>query len=194
MQPTAADPDSSARRRPRPDFTSSVSSPTKRPKFTDPAAATMASSKARGKLPVRIDLAERPSAFQPQMGAKKLVIKNLHTSSNRDDRIKEYYAKTHQELEDAVVAIFADKRPAVPLERLYRGTEDVCRKGNADKVYKMLQERIEAHLNRAVLPRIHRSGGGSNLGVLRCVLAEWKTWNGQMVRRRALPGILTCPI
>jgi cullin-4 len=141
----------------------------------------MASAKARGKLPERIDLVERPSAFQPQMGAKKLVIKNLHTSSSRNARVEEYYARTQKELEEAVDAVFAEKRPTVPLERLYRGTEDVCRKGNAEKVYRMLKERVETHLNRVVLPRIRRTGGNSNLEVLRCVLAEWKTWNGQMV-------------
>ncbi|KAI9167447.1 Serine/threonine-protein kinase TEL1 [Paramyrothecium foliicola] len=157
---------------------------TKRPRFADPAAP-MASAKARGKLPERIDLAERPSAFQPQMGAKKLVIKNLHSSGARNARVEEYYARTQKELEEAVEAIFAGKRPAVPLERLYRGTEDACRKGNADKVYRMLKERVETHLNRVVLPRIGQKGTSSNIEVLRSVLAEWKTWNGQMILIRS---------
>lgn len=141
----------------------------------------MASARARGKLPETIDLTQRPSAFQPYSGAKRLVIKNLRAHSDRDADVEEYYARTEKDLENALAAVFAGERPAVPLERLYRGVEDVCRRGNAEKVYKMLAERVDAHLQTTVLPRIKRPGGGSSVDVLRSALREWKTWSAQAV-------------
>ena len=184
MQPVSPDPISLSRRRPRLDSSSSSSLPAidpKRPRFTDQAA--MASAKARGKLPETIDLTQQPSAFKPYAGAKKLVIKNLRAPMSRDAQAAEYYARTEKELEGALDAVFAGRKPDVPLERLYRGVEDVCRKGDPGKVYTMLRERIENHLQKVVLPRIQRNGGNSNQDTLKGVLAEWKTWNTQTVNR-----------
>ncbi|OAA32060.1 ubiquitin ligase subunit CulD [Moelleriella libera RCEF 2490] len=145
----------------------------------------MASVRARGKLPETIDLTRGPSAFQPYTGAKKLVIKNLRPPVNREARVEEYFARTECDLDEALRAIFADKRPAVPLERLYRGVEDVCRSGNAAKVYCLLKERIDTHLQNIVLPRIRRSGGQNDLDVLRSVRSEWKSWNAQTITVRS---------
>ena len=179
-----------SRRRPRLSSSSSASAAaSKRPKFADTPA--MASARARGKLPETIDLTPRPSAFQPYTGAKKLVIKNLRAPSSRDAQVEEYYARTERELQDALGAVFAGTRPAVPQERLYRGVEDVCRRGNAEKVYTMLAARVEAHLQTVVLPRIRR-GGNSSLEVLRSVLGEWKTWNAQAVRMKLLSKSRRC--
>ncbi|PNY24029.1 Serine/threonine-protein kinase TEL1 [Tolypocladium capitatum] len=171
-----------SRRRPRLSSSSSAAT-SKRPKFADTPA--MASARARGKLPETIDPTPRPSAFQPYTGAKKLVIKNLRAPNSCDAQVEEYYARTERELDGALGAVFAGGRPAVPLERLYRGVEDVCRRGNAEKVYTMLTTRVEAHLRTVVLPRIRRAGGNSNLEVLRSVLAEWKAWNSQAVTIRS---------
>lgn len=127
-----------------------------------------------------------PSAFQPYSGARKLVIKNLRAPSPHVDA---YYARTEAELDGALAAVLAGRRPAVPLERLYRGVEDMCRRGSADKVYAMLTGRVQAHLRAVVLPRVARARAASNLDVLRSLLAEWKTWNAQAVRLpRRRPG------
>lgn len=141
----------------------------------------MASAKARGKLPEIVDLTQRPSAFQPYTGAKKLVIKNLRAPSHRDAQVAEYYARTEKELEAALEAVFTGRTADVTLERLYRGVEDVCRRGNADKVYCMLKDKVDLHLQKTVLPRINREGGLSNLGTLGAVLQQWKLWNSQTV-------------
>ncbi|KJZ72870.1 hypothetical protein HIM_07814 [Hirsutella minnesotensis 3608] len=189
MQSAPIDTTNPSRRRPRLSSSSSstatspVAAASKRPRFADTPA--MASARARGKLPETIDLTQRPSAFQPYSGAKRLVIKNLRSLSTRDDQVEEYYARTETELDDALSAVFASGRPAVPLERLYRGVEDVCRRGNAQKVYKMLTDRVEAHLRTGVLPRINRSAGNSSIDFLRSVLSEWKTWNAQAVTIRS---------
>ncbi|KAM3554833.1 hypothetical protein MY1884_005921 [Beauveria asiatica] len=180
-----ADQESSpSRRRPRQSSSpsSSLASPSKRPKF---ANASMASATVRGKLPEIIDLSEQPSAFQPHAGAKKLVIKNLRRPGNRDAQIEQYYARTEKNLDEGLSAIFAGQKPAVPLEKLYRGVEDVCRKGSAEKVYRLLMKRIEKHLQSVVLPRIGKPGGAPQVDILRNVLAEWKLWNSQTVLIRS---------
>ena len=142
----------------------------------------MASVKARGKLPEQIDLTrEKPAGFQPHSGAKKLVIKNLRTSGNREVVAQRYYAKTLLELGEAVGAILSGRAPSVPLERLYRGGEDVCRKGDAEVIHRMLKDKIEKHLQHVVLPRIPISAGISSIETLSRVLAEWTAWNKQMV-------------
>ncbi|RGP71497.1 hypothetical protein FLONG3_7108 [Fusarium longipes] len=139
----------------------------------------MTTAKARGKLPETVDLTQQPSAFKPYSGSKKLVIKNLRAPTNRDTQVAEYYKRTEKELDGALEAIFAGRTPDVPLERLYRGVEDVCRKGDPAKVYKMLNERVDVHLQRIVLPRIQKNGRASNLDTLKSILEEWKTWNKQ---------------
>ncbi|KAM0303669.1 hypothetical protein ACHAPM_003238 [Fusarium culmorum] len=143
----------------------------------------MATAKARGKLPETetIDLTQQPSAFKPYAGAKKLVIKNLRAPTNRDSQVAEYYKRTEKELDSALESIFAGRTPDVPLERLYRGVEDVCRKGDPAKVYQMLNERVDAHLQRIILPKIQKNGRASNLDTLKITLEEWKTWNKQTV-------------
>ncbi|PFH63236.1 hypothetical protein XA68_15870 [Ophiocordyceps unilateralis] len=152
----------------------------KRPRLLGDEPAAMASARARGKLP-ETQAGRPPSTLQPWSGARKLVVKNLRTahSSGRDAQVEEYYARTERELAAALDAVFTGKQPAVPLERLYRGVEDVCRKGGADEVYAMLADRVETHLQTVVLPRIKRSAGLSSPDVLRTVLAEWKKWNAQ---------------
>ncbi|TQV91434.1 hypothetical protein V2A60_008920 [Cordyceps javanica] len=184
MHSVAGQESSPSRRRPRQlsSSSSSLASAPKRPKHAD---AGMASAKARGKLPEVVDLTEKPSAFQPHAGAKKLVIKNLRRPGNRDAQIEQYYARTEKDLDEGLGAIFAGCKPAVPLERLYRGVEDVCRKGNAEKVYRMLMKRVEKHLQSVVLPRIGKAGDVPEVDVLRNVLAEWKTWNTQTILIRS---------
>ncbi|RBR09821.1 uncharacterized protein FIESC28_09700 [Fusarium coffeatum] len=145
----------------------------------------MTTAKARGKLPETIDLTQQPSAFKPYAGAKKLVIKNLRAPTNRDNQVAEYYKRTEKELDGALEAIFEGRTPDVPLERLYRGVEDVCRKGDPAKVYQMLNDRVDVHLQRTVLPRIQKNRRASNLDTLKSSLEEWKTWNKQTILIRS---------
>ncbi|EFZ00877.2 Cullin [Metarhizium robertsii ARSEF 23] len=185
MPSVSGTPDStSSRRRQRLSTSPSASSANpKRARVTEsPAMATL---RARGKMPDIIDLTEKPSAFQPYSGAKKLVIKNLRAPISREAQVEEYYARTEKDLEEALEAIFDDRRPAVPLERLYRGVEDVCRRGGAAKVYRLLKERIDRHLQLVVLPRIRRTGGQSNIEMLRSVRGEWNVWNAQTITLRS---------
>lgn len=185
MQPATDPTESPSRRRQRlsSSSSSSVANAPKRLKPGDDTSPIMASAKARGKLPDVVDLTAKPSSFQPHSGAKKLVIKNLRSPSHRNAEIEQYYKQTEKELEEALEAIFEDRKPAVPLERLYRGVEDVCRKGNAEKVYRMLMQRVEKHLKGVTLPRISQTARISNIETFETVLAEWKAWNTQTVSR-----------
>lgn len=132
-------------------------------------------------MPDIVDPTKRQSAYQPLSGARKLVIKNVRSPAHQEARIREYYARTERELDGALDAIFNGRAPAIPLERLYRGVEDLCRKGNADTVYRTLKDKVDGHLKNVVLPKIQSAVRISGLDVLRSTLAEWKTWNAQTV-------------
>lgn len=191
MQSMQADSSPSSRRRPRLDSSSGSSfsassspfQPLKRPRFAAASAEAMQamSAKARGKAHDTIDLT-RSSAFQPHNGAKRIVIKNLRQpGAAREAQVREYYAETEKILDDMLTVVLAGGKPPVPLERLYRGVEDHCRNGNAGKIHLVLRDRVDSHVSRVILPRVQRSGEGSNLNMAKQLLAEWHLFNAQIV-------------
>lgn len=137
-------------------------------------------SKVLGKRPQVVDLTRPRSAFQPQNGPKKIVIKNLRTPSRAN--LENYYAKTLEELDDALQAIFARRQPKQPLERLYRGVEDTCRHGKSEELYNRLRKRCESYLNNDLLNSIKIEGGSSNVDMLKSVHKHWVIWEAQSVR------------
>jgi cullin 4 len=143
-------------------------------------------TKVKGGAPEIVDLTTAP-AYRPFMSGKKLVIKNKRTAA-QDERIEKYYAKTWDELRSALQSIFAGEKPTVPLERLYRGVEDICRHGKEKQLYDTLKEKCDVHLKTTVLQSITSSGSGDNIDMLKRVLSHWKVWNSQAVGWRALPS------
>jgi cullin-4 len=133
---------------------------------------------------------QRPSAFQPHAGAKKLVIKNLRAATpTRSASVEDYYSRMWRQLDDALSAIFAERQPAQPLETLYRGVEDICRKGEAEKLGETLQARSDEFLAKEVLAQIRSDGGGPHADgvvMLRAVLAHWKRWSRQLALIRSM--------
>lgn len=125
------------------------------------------------------------NVFQPQLGAKRLVIKNLRKQPDVDSRAENHYKKAIEELGSALQAVFAGAKPTVPLERLFRHVEDLCRSDRAPQVYSMLKDYVVSHLMKTVLPRVVRAGGNSNQDTLTAVLREWGEWNKQSVCTRA---------
>src|SRR5688572_70742 len=95
-----------------------------------------------------------PAGFQPQLGAKRLVIQNLRQVTDAQSQIERYYGKTQRELGDALRALFDTGKPNIPLERLYRGVEDLCRAGKAERLHALLKSNIESHLHGPVLYRL----------------------------------------
>lgn len=117
--------------------------------------------------------------FQPHMGAKTLVIKNLRKTPRTD--VDTYYARTWAQLDSCLTNVFAGKQPQQSLEQLYKGVEDTCRQGRAEKLYKQLSERCETHLYTVVLPSIITVGSSSDVEILRKVFNAWQTWGSQLV-------------
>ncbi|KAI1417737.1 Cullin-domain-containing protein [Hypoxylon sp. FL1857] len=158
----------------------------KRAKLNNPSDPVhLRMSKVLGKRPELVDLTKPPTAFQPHKGAKKLVIKNLRTTSRVSD-LDKYYDVTKQELLDALQAIFEQKQPRQPLERLYRGVEDLCRHGDERELYKKLQERCEFYLRNNLHRSIMAEAGPSNVDVLRSTYKHWVIWNAQSTRIRSI--------
>ncbi|KAK0722512.1 Cullin family-domain-containing protein [Lasiosphaeria miniovina] len=156
------------------------------------------SAKAQGKRPDIIGLAQnspsssplsrRPSVLQPHMGPRRLVIKNYRTATARAATgVDEYYTRTRAELDAALAAIFAGRPTPQPMERLYRGVEDICRKGDAADLAEKLRSRCDAHLNSDdALGGLRTAAdadsvSSDHVAVIRSVLAHWKTWSDQML-------------
>ncbi|KAK2050690.1 Cullin family protein [Colletotrichum somersetense] len=143
------------------------------------------SIKMKGKLPEVIDLTQSNS-YRPYTGAKKLVIKNLRPAA-RNEQLEQYYERTNQELVDALQDIFNGAKPRLPLERLYRAVEDICRRGkdNELQLYETLRRNCEEHLAHGVLRSIKFRGGNTDVDMLRSVLQHWRVWNSQIMTIRS---------
>ncbi|KAK3340656.1 Cullin family-domain-containing protein [Neurospora tetraspora] len=79
-----------------------------------------------------------------------------------------------------------------PMEKLYRGVEDICRRGNKEsgELYEWLKDRCKGWLNSdkvlkallAAAPSIATDAGGEeDVILLRAVLAAWKRWIAQLL-------------
>ena len=158
---------------------------------------------------------QRP-ALQPHLGARKLVVKNLRPASTAASSpshtpaaasgpssggaggkaaVESYYARIYVDLDTALAAIFAGRPSPLPMERLYRGVEDICRRGkpHAADLTDRLRARCDAWLNgpdmlgglwdEFGLAREGGEGGegeeseAAGDGLLRGVVARWRRWN-----------------
>ncbi|KAJ8116722.1 hypothetical protein ONZ43_g4378 [Nemania bipapillata] len=159
----------------------------KRARATGPSAGgTFTMSKALGKRPATVDLTKSArSPFEPNKGAKKLIVTRLRKAP-RPDALEPYYERRRSELADALVAIFGQRQPKQPLETLYRGVEDICRHGAARELFENLRAQCEAYLNGPLLRAIVTEGGSSNVDVLRAVHKYWVIWNAQSTTIRSV--------
>ena len=130
-----------------------------------------------------------PTAFQPHAGARKLVIKNLRVTAPaaRAEQVQSYYEKTEADLEAALQAVFANQAPRVPLERLYRGVEDLCTNGQARQLFRRLQTLVKTHLQSTVLSSLRaQTLGASDIETLRAVHVQWLAWVRQSTVVRSI--------
>lgn len=175
-------------KKPSPDSDRSTCTPTqttlpftKRLKTSHSAAnigPLMDMSRTQG-LSARPKVVNLTSTFQPNTGARKLVIKNLRTKSRLD--AGEYYQRTWDELDDTLTSIFKKQIPAAPLEVLCRGVEATCRRGQAEKLALHLQNRCRGYLEKELLPKIENEAESTNVEALRVVHKYWTEWNKQAV-------------
>ncbi|KAI1102245.1 Cullin-domain-containing protein [Jackrogersella minutella] len=157
----------------------------KRAKLTNPFDRGVSRmSKVLGKRPEIVDQTKSTS-FQPCKGAKKLVIKNLRAAPQGDD-LERYYNVTKEGLIDALQSIFDQKQPRQPLERLYRGVEDLCRHGASKELYEALQERCEAYLKNDLFRSIVAEANSSSINTLRSTYKHWVIWNSQSTIIRSI--------
>ncbi|KAJ2994745.1 hypothetical protein NUW58_g1474 [Xylaria curta] len=160
---------------------------TKRRKANSPSAPeASAMSTVLGKRPATVKLTKPSrSSFEPNKGAKKLVVSRLRAPSRRDD-FELYYDKRRSELAEALVAIFRQQQPRQPLETLYRAVEEICRHGAARELFDTLRAQCESHLNSSLQHSIMADGGSSNLDMLRSVHKHWVIWNLQSTTIRSV--------
>lgn len=125
------------------------------------------------------------SGFAPMSGARKIVVKNLRGSTTRTFAVENYYKKTWTDVEEALGSILVGTRPRVPLERVYRGVEDLCRHGEGDQLYIMLKKKCERHLNTVVFGKIRHSVVQSDIDVLQQVWNQWAIFNKTLITIRS---------
>lgn len=122
----------------------------------------------------------RQNSFSPHAGAKKLVVKNLRTGPRVNQ--EPYFDKTWSQLDTALSAIFDSRKPAISLEELYKGAENICRQERAALLAKKVQERCKDYVAGKLRDNlVTRAGGGTNVDTLRAVIEAWSMWHSRLV-------------
>ncbi|KAB8360732.1 hypothetical protein FH972_024467 [Carpinus fangiana] len=127
----------------------------------------------------RVSSVSRVEIPSGKTGAKKLVVKNFRTTPKSDPT--QYCDLTIKQLDEALTAIFADRRPTLSNEELYRGCENVCKLGKPDQLAKKLLQRIKQHVSGDLKATPSAAAGGSNVQVLNAVITAWKKWRRQLI-------------
>lgn len=130
------------------------------------------------------------SNFQPRMGAKKLLIKNLRPTSRISH--KDYADRIWGQLDAALTAILGGRKGPHSLEELYRGVENVCRHGGAQEMFDRLKARLVHYLREHVRgPLLSAAAGSTDDGngkehveLLSLVQSAWLDSNEKMVSAR----------
>lgn len=125
------------------------------------------------------------SLLRPHMGPRKVVIKNLRlpAAGATPTATDEYFSRTRAELDEALAAVFAGRPTPRPLERLYRGVEDLCRRGEGEPkaLAGRLKERCEEFLGGGMMVGGLEKAAGDMQGALREVVGCWRRWSQMLV-------------
>ena len=113
------------------------------------------------------------------LGPKKFVIKNL--KSPNASKPNTYISETMAEIENALIAIFDNRRPAKSNEELYKGTENLCKLGSAPDLAKVLDQKCKEHIATRIQPGLAQRADDKDVDVLRAVVEAWKVWYKQTV-------------
>lgn len=124
------------------------------------------------------------SNYRPSSGARVLTVTNLRRKPTSDRN--EHYTRIWNQLDGCLTDIFAGREPQQSLELLYRGVQDTCRQGDADRLFGKLRDRCETHLKTGVLPTIEFDSRFSNDDVLRRVYACWQEFYKQILLIRSI--------
>jgi hypothetical protein len=122
---------------------------------------------------------DRPVAFAPHQGPKKLVVKNLRTAPRSDP--EQYFEKVWGQLDMSLTAIFKNERLPHSCEELYRGAENVCRQGKAAETYKRLRERCTTFISQNMREELKsKANGSSDADTLKAFVNAWIKWSSQL--------------
>lgn len=157
-------------------------------------ATSMYSFPARNKqnAPNVVDLTDSPTAspsprkplkparntYNPNLGAKKIIVKNLRTASSSDPQ--QYFEQIWQKLDVSLDSIFGNRAIPYSMEELYRGAENVCRQGHSADLCGRVEEKAHTyagHVQQLILKNID----SASTVVLQDVVNAWSTWSKQMV-------------
>jgi hypothetical protein len=122
---------------------------------------------------------DRPLAFAPHQGPKKLVVKNLRAAPRSDP--EQYFEKVWVQLDVSLTAIFEDERLPHSCEELYRGAENVCRQGKAAETYKRLRERCITFMSKSMKEELKlKAQDSSDTDALKAFVNAWIKWSSQL--------------
>ncbi|KAJ5107140.1 hypothetical protein N7456_003815 [Penicillium angulare] len=125
----------------------------------------------------------RQTNFNPNVGAKKLVVKNLRTGPRANH--EPYFDKIWAQLDGALTDIFEGKQPSVSLEELYKGAENICRQDRATLLAKKVQDRCMGYVSGKLRDHlVTRTGGGNDVDTLRAVIDAWSSWHSKLITVR----------
>lgn len=115
------------------------------------------------------------------VGAKKLLIKNLREYAPQAKR--EYFTKSREQVMKAVDDVLDDKKPHLPLEKLYRDVEDLVKEGAGEELYGLLKAKLQSYLRDFTKYAI-KDGDVTGMGMsyLANALDYWKRWLDKLVR------------
>ncbi|CAL3969132.1 unnamed protein product [Diplocarpon coronariae] len=147
----------------------------------------MSKSIGQEKRPTVIDLTKPlpQTNFQPNTGAKRLVVKNLRTTS-RSKELEDYYTRTWNELDQALTSVFNGQSPAVALDILFRGVESTCRRGRAADLFVHFRTRSKTYLEKELLPQLEQEAGTGTVEALRTIQRFWTRWSEKSTLLRAI--------
>lgn len=122
------------------------------------------------------------STYNPNLGAKKIVVKNLRTVPRTDPH--EYLDQTWKKLDVSLDAIFCGKAIPCSMEELYKGAENVCRQGHSAELCGRLEQKAQLYAGELQKSLLQSVDSQSTL-VLQGVVNAWSRWNKHMV---GVPG------
>lgn len=108
------------------------------------------------------------------------MVKNLKPAARIDPN--QYVEDVWSRLHSGLLSIFAGQPLPYSMEELYKGVENTCRQGTAEKLYDRLRKECEAQLDKQMRAfPITESSPENNVDILRVMFQALSTWTQQMV-------------
>ncbi|KAL8829981.1 MAG: hypothetical protein Q9170_005938, partial [Blastenia crenularia] len=127
----------------------------------------------------------RSSENTADSGPKRLVVKNLRKTPRSDP--EEYYNQASSKLEAALTAIINNKKVLHSNEELYRGAENLCRRGRAPALFKTVCEKCRQGISSEFeKPLEAKASKLDDIDVLRALVAAWDEWSARLKTIRSI--------